>query len=595
MATLNQQYEEKVRPCIDLVDSLRSLGVEKDLALPAIAVIGDQSSGKSSVLEALSGVSLPRGNGIVTRCPLELKMKRTKKGQKWVCRISYQGKEEKIMEPADVEKKIRYAQDVMAGVGVGISDELISLEIASPDVPDLTLIDLPGIARVAMKGQPENIGYQIKRLIEKFITKQETISLVVVQCNVDIATTEALKMAQVVDPDGERTLGILTKPDLVDKGTEETVIEIVHNEIINLKKGYMIVKCRGQKEIAEKVSLSEAIQREKDFFERHANFSVLYEEGYATIPKLAEKLTLELVHHIKRSLPRLEEQIEEKLAQTQAELDRYGNGPPTDEAERLVFLIDKVTAFIQDAISLTSGEELKCGERLNVFSMLRREFGKWKTHLDQSGIHCREMEQYEEIYRGRELPGFINYKTFEIMMKEQIKQLEEPAVRRLKKAKIDAIKQKKEAFAESMLRTQFQMELLVYSQDRTYSSSFSERQKEENLVTADSASKIWSVFSQPSHVYKQDNHANLQSLRMHLKSYYKIASVRLADQIPLVIRYHMLQQSTIELQREMFQMFQDKSKVELLLKEDMEIGKKRDTLQSRQKRLMKARTKLAEF
>ncbi|XP_028302202.1 interferon-induced GTP-binding protein Mx-like isoform X2 [Gouania willdenowi] len=628
MATLNQQYEEKVRPCIDLIDSLRSLGVEKDLALPAIAVIGDQSSGKSSVLEALSGVSLPRGNGIVTRCPLELKMKRTKKGQKWVCRISYQGKEEKIMEPADVEKKIRYAQDKMAGVGVGISDELISLEIASPDVPDLTLIDLPGIARVAVKGQPENIGYQIKRLIEKFITKQETISLVVVQCNVDIATTEALKMAQVVDPDGERTLGILTKPDLVDKGTEETVIEIVHNEIINLKKGYMIVKCRGQKEIAEKVSLSDAIQREKDFFARHANFSVLHEEGYATIPKLAEKLTLELVHHIESSLPRLEEQIEEKLAQTQAELDRYGSGPPTDKAERLAFLIDKITAFIQDVISLTSGEKLKCGERLNVFSMLRREFGKWETHLDQSGVHLnksieQEMEQYEEIYRGRELPGFINYKTFEIMMKEQIEQLEEPAVRKLKKvgdavkkvliqlahacfagfpnllkatkAKIDAIKQKKEAFAESMLRTQFQMELLVYSQDRTYSSSFSERQKEENLVAADSSSKIWSGFSQPSHVYKQDNHANLQSLRMHLKSYYKIASVRLADQIPLVIRYHMLQQYTIELQREMFQMFQDKSKVELLLKEDMEIGNKRDSLQSRQKRLMKARTKLAEF
>lgn len=63
MNSLNQQYEEKVRPCIDLIDSLRSLGVERDLALPAIAVIGDQSSGKSSVLEALSGVALPRGNG----------------------------------------------------------------------------------------------------------------------------------------------------------------------------------------------------------------------------------------------------------------------------------------------------------------------------------------------------------------------------------------------------------------------------------------------------------------------------------------------------------------------------------------------------
>ncbi|KAF6731776.1 Interferon-induced GTP-binding protein Mx [Oryzias melastigma] len=330
MNSLNEQYEEKVRPCIDLIDSLRSLGVEKDLALPAIAVIGDQSSGKSSVLEALSGVALPRGE----RCPLELKMKRKKEGEDWYGKISYQDREEELDDPTTVEKKSE--KDDMAGVGLGISDELISLEIASPDVPDLTLIDLPGIARVAVKGQPENIGDQIKRLIQKFITKQETISLVVVPCNVDIATTEALKMAQQVDPEGERTLGILTKPDLVDKGTEENVVEIVHNEVIQLKKGYMIVKCRGQKEITEKVSLTEAIEREKAFFQDHAYFHTLYSDGHATVPKLAEKLTLELVHHIEKSLPRLEEQIEEKLKQTQTELDRYGSGPPTDPVERQV-------------------------------------------------------------------------------------------------------------------------------------------------------------------------------------------------------------------------------------------------------------------
>lgn len=157
MNSLNQQYEQKVRPCIDLIDSLRSLGVEKDLALPAIAVIGDQSSGKSSVLEALSGVALPRGSGenhqriyspfyflpskkmrvlrlnemtnipeiffffflncnqlfiildagIVTRCPLELKMKRGKEGAEWYGKISYQTHEEDIEDPADVEGKIR--------------------------------------------------------------------------------------------------------------------------------------------------------------------------------------------------------------------------------------------------------------------------------------------------------------------------------------------------------------------------------------------------------------------------------------------------------------------------------------------------------
>uniref|UniRef100_A0AAQ5X485 Interferon-induced GTP-binding protein Mx n=1 Tax=Amphiprion ocellaris TaxID=80972 RepID=A0AAQ5X485_AMPOC len=614
MNTLNQQYEERVRPCIDLIDSLRSLGVEKDLALPAIAVIGDQSSGKSSVLEALSGVALPRGSGIVTRCPLELKMKRKREGDEWSGKINYKDHEELIEDPADVEKMIRAAQDEMAGVGVGISDDLISLEIASPDVPDLTLIDLPGIARVAVKGQPENIGDQIKRLIEKFITRQETISLVVVPCNVDIATTEALKMAQQVDPDGERTLGILTKPDLVDKGTEDTVVEIVHNEVIHLKKGYMIVRCRGQKEISEKVSLMEATEKEQAFFENHAYFNILYSEGHATVPKLAEKLTLELVHHIERSLPRLEEQIEEKLAQTQAELDKYGNGPPSDAAERLIFLIDKVTAFTQDVISLTSGEELKCGEKLNVFSMLRRQFGKWNAHVERSGQNFnrkieKEVEEYEERYRGRELPGFINYKTFEVMVKEQIKQLEEPAVKKLRDVgdavkkvfiqlalsttrthTIEAIKKDKESTAESMLRTQFKMELLVYSQDRTYSSSLTERQREEEEKEAKLKSKPIR-----ERLIIMDNSATLQQLMMHLKSYYQIAGMRLADQIPLVIRYQMLQESAIQLQREMLQMLQNKDNLEFLLKEDFDIGSKRTALQSRLKRLMRARGYLVEF
>ncbi|XP_068576149.1 interferon-induced GTP-binding protein Mx [Cebidichthys violaceus] len=625
MNTLNQQYEEKVRPCIDLIDSLRSLGVEKDLALPAIAVIGDQSSGKSSVLEALSGVALPRGSGIVTRCPLELKMKRRKEGEEWYGKISYQGYEEEIEDPADVEKMIRQAQEKLAGIGVGISDDLISLEIASPDIPDLTLIDLPGITRVAVKGQPENIGDQIKRLIQKFITRQETISLVVVPSNVDIATTEALKMAQEVDPDGDRTLGILTKPDLVDKGTEESVVEIVRNEVIHLKKGYMIVKCRGQKEITERVSLTEATEREKAFFSDHVHFNTLYNDGHACIPKLAEKLTLELVHHIERSLPRLEEQIEEKLAQTQAELERYGCGPPADAAERLVFLIDKVTAFTQDAINLTTGEELKCGDKLNVFSTLRREFGKWNAHLDHSGHNFnqkieKEVEGYEERYRGRELPGFINYKTFEVMVKQQVKQLEEPAVKKLKdiadavkkvfiqlaqssfigfpnliktaKTKIEAIKQEKESTAESMLRTQFKMELLVYSQDRTYSNSLSDRKKEEN--DEEDGPKSFK-FQERSVVYCIDNHATIQELMLHLQSYYKIASQRLADQIPLVIRYQMLQESAVQLQREMLQMLQDKENFEFLLKEDCDIGTQRAGLQSRLKRLMKARTFLVEF
>uniref|UniRef100_A0A3B1JI66 MX dynamin like GTPase 1 n=1 Tax=Astyanax mexicanus TaxID=7994 RepID=A0A3B1JI66_ASTMX len=296
--SLNQQYEDKVRPCIDLVDSLRSLGVEKDLSLPAIAVIGDQSSGKSSVLEALSGVALPRGTGIVTRCPLVLKLKRVRAGVEWSGKILYKDKERVLSKPEDVGTAVSDAQNALAGNGKGISHDMITLEIKSSKVPDLTLIDLPGIARVATGDQPVDIEKQIKDLIEKFIKRQETISLVVVPANIDIATTEALKMASKVDPHGLRTLGILTKPDLVDKGAEDTVVSTVNNQVITLKKGYMMVKCRGQQDINANLSLAKALQKERDFFEQHPHFRPLLEEGRATVPLLAEKLTKELVEHI---------------------------------------------------------------------------------------------------------------------------------------------------------------------------------------------------------------------------------------------------------------------------------------------------------
>uniref|UniRef100_A0A3B3BA61 Interferon-induced GTP-binding protein Mx n=1 Tax=Oryzias melastigma TaxID=30732 RepID=A0A3B3BA61_ORYME len=582
MNSLNEQYEEKVRPCIDLIDSLRSLDInKKKTGFP---------------------VNLPQC--IVTRCPLELKMKKITKDQKWNGKIHYRDFTEEIKDPASVEEKIIQAQDKMAGVGVGISKELISLEIASPSVPDLTLIDLPGITRVAVKGQPADIGEQIKRLIWEFIGKRETINLVVVPCNVDIATTEALKMAQEVDPEGERTLGILTKPDLVDKGTEENVVDIINNKAIPLKKGYMIVKCRGQNEITKKVSLTTALEKEKTFFQKHSHFQSLYYDGRASVPKLAEKLTLELVHHIQKSLPRLEEQVETKLKQTQSKLDNLGCGPPSEPSEKLGFLIDRVTSFTQDAVYLSKGEDLRCGYKSKIFSVLRQRFSSWNHLIEDSGTTFswnieKEVTQYERKYRGKELPGFINYKTFEAMVQEQVKQLEEPAILKLKevsgmsllrslvglpnlmraaKLKTEAIMNEKEGLAESMLRTQFKMEMIVYTQDCRYSKKLGKRKSEGGLVSITNGIG-----------------ASLKEMAKHLKSYYQIAGQRLADQVPLVIHYQMLQEFAVQLQREMLQMLQDKEKMELLLQEDHTIKENRVHLHNCIKRLSKARMLLSDF
>ncbi|XP_048094633.1 interferon-induced GTP-binding protein Mx-like isoform X2 [Alosa alosa] len=434
---LSQHYEEKVRPCIDLVDSLRSLGVEQDLALPAIAVIGDQSSGKSSVLEALSGVALPRGTGIVTRCPLVLKLKRVKNGTQWYGMLSYQNHiKVELKNPAEVEDAVTKAQNALAGEGKDISHEMINLEIHSTSVPDLTLIDLPGIARVATGNQSQDIEEQIKRLIETFIKKQETINLVVVPANVDIATTEALKMAKTVDPHGQRTLGILTKPDLVDKGAEEIVVNTLNNLVIPLKKGYMVVKCRGQKDINDKMSLTKALDREKKFFENHTHLRACLDEGKATIPHLSERLTNELVSHIKRSLPQLEKQIKEKLEKASTDLRRLGDGVPQDETERANFLIEKINSFNQVLTDMVRAEEYVGDSQTRVFTNIRILFSKWKTELDNKAIQLEEYLRDEvedsNTHRGKELPGFVNYRTFETIVRRHVEDLEEPAMNLLR-------------------------------------------------------------------------------------------------------------------------------------------------------------------
>ncbi|KAF4797756.1 Interferon-induced GTP-binding protein Mx [Turdus rufiventris] len=561
--SLYNQYEEKIRPCIDLVDSLRALGIEKDLSLPAIAVIGDQSSGKSSVLEALSGVALPRGNGIVTRCPLELKLKRLPEGQAWQGKISYRNESRELQDPSEVDRAIRQAQDAVAGPRGAISGQLISLEVRSPDVPDLTLIDLPGIARVAVGDQPKDIGDQIKMLLKRIIGCKETVNLVVVPCNVDIATTEALKMAQEVDPSGERTIGILTKPDLVDRGTEEAIVKILRNRVIPLKKGYMIVKCRGQQDIHNKLTLAAAIQQERAFFENHKHFRAILKEGKATIPHLAEKLTNELVKHI---------------------------------------ILIKL--FNQDISQSTRGEEPLLGDDVRLFTKIRKEFRTWGVMLLECAAKGR-VWKYEDQYRGREFPGFSNYKTFEDIIKEQIRELEEPAIQilnnvmelvedkfteltkrnfanfhnlsRVAKVKIEDIREKQAAEAQRHIRAQFKMERIVYCQDDLYLGDLNTFKAENTALGKDLQSPV------------------VAEMVSHTSAYFSGASKRLSNQIPLIILSSVLHDFGENVQTSMLQLLQDKEKLNFLLEEDTEAAKTRQYLSQRVDRLTKACQYIRDF
>ncbi|XP_067300159.1 interferon-induced GTP-binding protein Mx-like isoform X2 [Pseudorasbora parva] len=581
---LNQHYEEKVRPCIDLVDSLRSLGVEKDLNLPAIAVIGDQSSGKSSVLEALSGVALPRGTGIVTRCPLVLKLKKLSKDNnwhQWHGLLSYQSQTKTLKDPSEIEKAVLHAQIVLAGKGEGISHEMITLEIQSSDVPDLTLIDLPGIARVATGNQPKDIEKQIKDLIETFIKRQETISLVVVPANIDIATTEALQMASKVDSTGQRTLGILTKPDLVDKGMEDTVVRTVNNQVIQLKKGYMIVKCRGQQDINEKLDLIKALEKERRFFDEHTHFRSLLEEGKATIPLLAERLTKELVEHITKTLPQLQKQLEDKLEKTTEDLRELGDGVPTDEQEKIHFFITKIRQFNDVIEGVKRAEEDLNKSDKRVFTKIREEFGKWKIVLDAKYIKTEEtlrdeVEEYVRTRRGKELPGFVNYRTFENIVKKHIEELEEPALKLLKDVTdpIEDFLNEQFQKAEKKIHSQFKMEKIVYSQDSLYSNQL-------DIVKQKSGQRLFIS-------------ADVREMAHHLTSYLTITCNRLANQVPLIVQYHMLDQYISQLQNAMLAMIGGNNPG-MLLREDSSVARKRRELKERLERLKNAGKVLSKF
>uniref|UniRef100_A0A670Z068 MX dynamin like GTPase 1 n=1 Tax=Pseudonaja textilis TaxID=8673 RepID=A0A670Z068_PSETE len=596
---LCSQYEQKIRPCIDLIDSLRALGVEKDLALPAIAVIGDQSSGKSSVLEALSGVALPKGSGIVTRCPLELKMKKNNK-QKWKGKIMYLETEVKLEDSSEVEDAVRRAQNAIAGEGLDVSDKLITLEISSPDVPDLTLIDLPGITRVAVGTQPPDIGKQIMTLIKRYITKQETINLVVIPSNVDIATTEALKMAQIVDPEGERTLGILTKPDLIDEGTENETVDIVRNQRVPLKKGYMIVKCRGQSDLTNKLSLEDAVKKEREFFEEHKFFSRLLKEGRATIPFLAERLTQELTKHIQLVILFL------KLCY-------------------FAFFPQKINAFNEDLLKIVHGEEDVKHLTKRTITDIRKAFNEWQDTINENNegkLNSIMLNHFKhrgtgniEYIRGRELPGFVNFKTFEIAIRKQIQQLECPANAVLKEVaelvrnaflklaiqhfssfyalcrsgKIEELKSTQEEKAENMIRTQFELENIVYCQDTIYREDFgtvrakkissNENDSDENDSDENDSAKECSV----------------EEMLYHVAAYFKRSSARLQSRIPLIIQLYMFKDFAERLQKAMLQLLQNGDQLEDLFHEEEDIVNRRNYFKERIERLHKAQKLLKKF
>lgn len=311
---------ERLIPIVNLLqDSFSSLGTTVNIDLPQIAVVGSQSAGKSSVLENFVGKDfLPRGSGIVTRRPLVLQLLYCKNAE-YAEFLHCKGK--KFVDFDQVRKEIEDETDRMTGSNKGISSIPINLRVYSPHVLNLTLVDLPGITKVPVGDQPPDIEHQIRNMILEFITKDNCLILAVSPANSDLANSDALKMAREVDPSGLRTIGVITKLDLMDEGTDAR--DILENKLLPLRRGYIGVVNRSQKDIDGRKDIKAAMLAERQFFLAHPAYRHIAERMGTTY--LQKTLNQQLTNHIRETLPALRNKLQSQLLSLEKEVAEYKN------------------------------------------------------------------------------------------------------------------------------------------------------------------------------------------------------------------------------------------------------------------------------
>ncbi|XP_045817663.1 dynamin-related protein 3A-like isoform X1 [Trifolium pratense] len=303
-----------------LQDIFSRVGSQTAINLPQVAVVGSQSSGKSSVLEALVGRDfLPRGNEICTRRPLVLQLVRSsEQADEFGEFLHLAGK--RFYDFSDIRREIQAETDREAGDNKGVSDRQIRLKIVSPNVLDMTLVDLPGITKVPVGDQPSDIEARIRTMIMSYIKEPSCLILAVTPANSDLANSDALQMAGVADPDGNRTIGVITKLDIMDRGTDAR--NLLLGKVIPLRLGYVGVVNRSQEDIQMNRSIKDALVAEEKFFRSRPVYSGLADS--CGIPQLAKKLNQILAQHIKALLPGLRAHISTNLVTVAKEHQSYG-------------------------------------------------------------------------------------------------------------------------------------------------------------------------------------------------------------------------------------------------------------------------------
>ncbi|TBU24235.1 P-loop containing nucleoside triphosphate hydrolase protein [Dichomitus squalens] len=410
---LSTDYGKSSKELIEFVGELRSLGAHIDLELPRIVVIGNQSAGKSSLVEAISGISVPRDAGTCTRCPMECRLAYVP--SEWSCQIKirweYDEKDKRyeevsevdfgalLTDKAKVEPMLRRAQaavlnpHVLKDDFVDMSDEklrapkiagrkpllfsrnVVCVELAGPDLVDLSFVDLPGIV--------QNADAEIVKLVEDLVTSYiqgTSLILVTLPMSDDIENQKAARLAKLADPQGLRTIGVMTKPDMLTAGATKARslwLEVLEGRRHPLRHGYYCTRQPDDDERTRGITTAEARAAESAFFQNTTPWCESTHRDRFGTTYLVQNISSLLTQIIRESLPVLIDQVATQLESCNAQLAKL---PPAITTEPTAYVVELVTEFSTELAQSVRGSPTNTA----LVQSTRRIYGSFKHAIRSS-------------------------------------------------------------------------------------------------------------------------------------------------------------------------------------------------------------------
>jgi GTPase SAR1 family protein len=419
---MEKEYEKSIKPILDTFDNIREILRFENIELPKIVVVGDQSSGKSSVLESITGVCLPRGENTVTKCPIVLQMRNVSLSSEEYATVRIEGDKNDSPKFAlkELNEKIRATQEeLITREKTEISDNPIYVYVRKVGAPDLTLYDLPGVTY-----KNETSLKKIREIILKFTAGKETLILLVLPANNDLTNTEAISLIRKHDDHKQRTIGIVTKIDLAF--TEKNLYRKIMNNELELKYDPVVVRNRTQEELEENVDFESIRRKEMDLIDTTSDLRKLPDNCKGT-----SNLIWRLINIQKEFLLRSKIDIKDKILKKILSLKEQKRSLPlpseslVEKLDRFKECLDKLTSkFSAYATGSLVSEEDNFEE--NIASRLRDKLENFYVRI-QSKHERFFSEEFKQLIfmrmresRGFNLPNFLDSKGFHSLMNSEI-------------------------------------------------------------------------------------------------------------------------------------------------------------------------------